>query len=134
MTTSIKEDLAHEPEYAAVSVPSIFDPEISRAAHEAVFPHNSDVYGFINYGSSLKIACEGFDFLECKQTGRAPEECNDEDGPETLILVLKYEKDYLHAGVLEIIWEANLFRTDTRRTCLECAEHLQVVRYSHQVS
>lgn len=127
MTNSLAKQLGYMPDYAAVFLPPVFDSWIQVAAQEAVFPNGSDDAGIINYGSSLNVACEGFDFLEGEHIGRTPEECNDEDGPETMILVLEYEKDYLHAGLLEIYWEWELFPVNSEDICLECGEQSREV-------
>jgi hypothetical protein len=133
MTAMLTRGSAATAEYAAVFVPSIFDGHVQDAAHEAVFPDGSDVYGFINQGPNLKVACEGFGFLECKQIRRRPEECNNDDGLETLILVLEYEEDYLRAGVVEILWEERMFPVNRQKTCVRCGERGSKVCRSIQI-
>jgi hypothetical protein len=133
MTAMLTRGSAATAEYGAAFVPSIFDRHIQDAAHQAVFPDGSDVYGFINQRPNLKVACEGFDFLECKQIGRRPEECNNDDGLETLILVWEYEEDYLHAGLVEIFWEERMFPINRQKTCVRCGERRREVCRSIQI-
>lgn len=126
VNASLTAQLQHVPGYAAVYLPPIFDSDAARVAHDMVFPEDSDPYPASNYGSTMRVACYGFDFLQCKQLGRSPEDCND-DGPETLILVLVYEEDYLHVGLADIYWEYDLITAGSQETCIECGERWREV-------
>lgn len=127
VTDGLIERRGHEPEYAAVFLPSIFDFQFLIAAREAVIPNGGGLDGVIDSGTSLRVACEAFGFLEGNQIGRTPEERNDEDGPQTMILALEYEHDYLHAELREIIWESERFPIVSKRTCLDCGERYREV-------
>jgi hypothetical protein len=119
--------LGHSLYYAAVMLPPFFDGDTQLVAEQAFLPVSSG-YGILKSASFRRIASGGFGFFECKHIGRQPEECNGDDGPETMIFQLQYEKDYLHIALQSIAWEWEGFYTHDEETCFECGEQFQKVR------
>jgi hypothetical protein len=126
VTTGLTEIWGLYPDYAAVFLPPIFDSDVQRSVRDLAISRED--IAIINYGSSMKVACRGFDFFSGKHVRRTLEERDDHEGPETVFLVLDYQRDYLHCGLLGIWWESEFFYTEVEDTCLECGEKFREVR------
>lgn len=105
ITHDLRRQFQHDPEYSAIFMPSIFDYKSHQAALFAMF---TDVEYAYRTGSARTAACYGFGFLDGKNLGRPIEECN-EDGPQNLILLLEYEKEYLFAWLLDVAFELGTY-------------------------
>jgi hypothetical protein len=104
VTTRLSGESPNTPEYGSVFLPSIFDMEVQRAAHEATF-QDGDKYGLFNYGPSLRMICHGFNLPKCSLVEQIPYGvCNETDYPETVIFTLECQKDYLHVGLFLTVW------------------------------
>jgi hypothetical protein len=123
--TSLKKRLGHDPMYATLFIPSIFNDETREAAVEAIFPVNLLKLA-TKYGATQVAAGHAYDFLGCKRLNRALEECND-DGPPSLVLLLEYEKDYMCAFVKEVAFWLGTCLVASKEICVECGERYRDV-------
>jgi hypothetical protein len=129
VTTRLSGESPHTPGYGSVFLPSIFDMEVQRAAHEATF-QDGDKYGLFNYGPSLRTICHGFNLPKCSLVEQIPYGvCNETDYPETVIFTLEYQKDCLHVGFFLTVWEHDLFASMAEETCLICGERYIQVKH-----
>jgi len=107
VTETLTQQLGHAPYYSAVIVPSVFVSSVHFAANKALWDREEGRE--LNRGSSCRIACYGLGFLEGKHVNRAPKERSDNAPPETLILVLEYEEEYMHAALEIIFWDFKVY-------------------------
>jgi hypothetical protein len=128
ITTSLTKRESHKPIFATLFLPSIFDHDIRDVATDVVF-EGAYLQQAAFVGSTQIAACNAYPFLKGKHIGRAPEECNDH-GPETLILLLEYEKDYLYAWVKDVAFELGTYPVTNSRICKECGERFREVRHT----
>lgn len=126
VTNTLLSSSGHAPEYATVFIPSIFNSDVHQAALQALVADGENANDLFNFGPFHKACSHAFDFLDGKQIGRTVEERND-DSILTIILVLEYEKEYLHIGTTEIVWERESFAHDRAEICLECGEQYRKV-------
>lgn len=130
VTADLTRQLAREPEYVVVTLPSLLEQQDIIAAGEAVFPAGSAPRGLLYQGSSLRVACGAFGFLQGKHIKRALADRDDDNGPETMVLALEYEKGYLHAGLVAIYWEYELFPVYHKKICFACGGQSREVCHS----
>jgi len=123
ITTDLNEQLEYEPTYATLFMPSVFHDDIIAAAGEAVFGRTS-LERPIKYGPSHGATCHAYDFLGCKHLNRAPGECN-WDGPENLVLLLEYEKDYLYAFLKAVGFHLGTYSVTAQEICKGCGERFR---------
>jgi hypothetical protein len=128
ITTSLTKREGHKPIYATLFLPSIFDHDIRDVAKDVVF-EGAYLQRAAFVGSSQIAACNAYPFLEGKHIGRAPEECNDH-GPENLILLLEYGKDYLYAWVKDVAFELGTYPVTNSRICKDCGEKYREVKHT----
>jgi hypothetical protein len=127
ITTSVIESLSsrlgHQPDFASLFLPSIFDYDVRNAASAALFAGTKQT---TKLGPSRQATCHGYGFLQGKNLGRAPEEYSDE-GPESLIFVLEYEKEYekeyLYAWLMEAEYELGTYYVHQDKICIDCGEN-----------
>lgn len=127
ITEGLSERLGHPPEYKALFVPSIFRPNTRDAAAEGVLGEDHDEQAF-RQGWAREATCPGYEFLECRNLDRVPEECA-EDGPVNLVVVIEYEKDYLYAWLMEVEFELETYPPIYSKFCKECGE--RYLKVSH---
>jgi hypothetical protein len=125
ITASLKKRLGHDPTYATLFIPSIFDDEARDAAVEAVLSANH-LETATKFGTTQVAAGHAYDFLGCKHHNRAPEKCNI-DGPVSLVLLLEYEKNYLYAFIKEVAFWLGTLPEAGREICVECGERYRDV-------
>jgi hypothetical protein len=128
ITTSLTKREGHKPIYASLFLPSIFDHDIRGVATDVVF-EGAYLQRAAFVGSSQIAACNAYPFLKGKRIGRAPDECNDH-GPENLILLLEYEKDYLYAWVKDVSFDLGTYPVTNQKICMECGEKFREVRHT----
>lgn len=118
--------LSYTPEFASLSLPSLFAWPVRKAALEALSPDETEQYGHFYSWQNIKIACEAFKFHQCKDISRQSKECHDR-GPVTMIFVLEYEDGYIHAALLEMGWDWEEFTIMEEKTCVGCGEKMRQV-------
>tara|TARA_R110002003_G_scaffold124_3_gene11221 strand:- start:59924 stop:60631 length:708 start_codon:yes stop_codon:yes gene_type:complete len=125
VTEKLSEQVGHAPEYAALFLPSIFDSNTQNAASDAI--HGIPEYA-TKTAPSRQAACYGYGFLEGRNLGRPQDECTGY-GPESLVLLLEYEQEYIYAWLLEVTFELGTYYVNTEKICKGCGEiHQEVSR------
>jgi hypothetical protein len=122
---ALRKQLRHAPEYAVIFLPSIFDHRAIIAADEAIL---QDPMYATKVGLFREAALWWYGFLDCKNLGRAPDECND-DGPRNTILLFEYEEDYLYIWVLAVDFELGLYDVSDHHICKDCGEKYRKVSF-----
>ncbi|KAF2123917.1 hypothetical protein P153DRAFT_303421 [Dothidotthia symphoricarpi CBS 119687] len=123
VTKSLSSQLGHKPEYSTLFLPSVFDRDTLYAATEAVFPDDS-LERPLKIGLTREAACYGYGFFEGKHLGLPLEESND-DGPESLIVVLEYEDAYLYAWFVQVAFDFGTFYVSQQEICKDCGERFR---------
>jgi hypothetical protein len=130
VTEKLSEQVGHAPEYAALFLPSIFDSNTQNVASDAIL-------GIPEYATktapSRQAACYGYGFLEGRNLGRPQDECTGY-GPESLVLLLEYEQEYIYAWLLEVTFELGTYYVNTEKICKGCGERHQEVSRSAGLS
>jgi hypothetical protein len=121
---NLRELLGHEPHFTSSFYSSGFGQNVQSVVREAMF---DNLQHTIKDGPSHQATCNGYRFLEGKNLGRAPEDCNDE-ASENFILVLEYEQEYLYLLFKELSFEVGTHYTHHKRLCIECGEDSRKVR------
>jgi hypothetical protein len=125
ITNSLNNQLGHRPEYATVFLPAIFDSETILAAKAAIY--SNDTYS--TYAAWSRIAaCYGYGFLEGKDLGRPLSECH-EDGPESLVLLFEYQKEYLYVWLMWVTFELGVHSVNKEQFCRDCGEDYREVTF-----
>lgn len=117
---SLRKRLGHEPEYAALLVPSTFRASLRDAAVEGVLVHE-DAQRAFRQGWAREATCPGYGFLDGKNLGRRSEDCT-EDGPVNLVVVLEYEKEYLHTWLMKVEFELETYPPIHSKFSRDCGE------------
>jgi hypothetical protein len=132
ITEALTKRLGEAPEYSALYAPSVFDYTTRLAASEVVF---QDVEYINTYTrtSPVRAACWPYHFLDGKNLGREPHECND-DGPENFIIFLEYEEEYMYAWLKLVEYELGVYQGMYSKICKGCGEKHREVRFSFQHS
>jgi hypothetical protein len=123
ITESLNIQLGHQPEYATVFLPAVFDTKTILAAKDAIYSNGT--YGTM-VAISRKAACYGYGFLEGKNLGRPISECN-EDGPESLVLLFDYQKEYLYVWLMWVTFELGVYSANKEEFCRQCGEEQREV-------
>jgi hypothetical protein len=123
VTESLSEQLGHDPEFSSLFIPSVFQYKVRNAAVDAIF---LDADRSTKAGLARQAACYGFGFLDCKNLGRTLKECN-EDSPESSIVVLEYEKEYLYAFFMEVGFDLGTYYVHLKKFCKDCGEEYRQV-------
>jgi hypothetical protein len=123
---ALRKQLGRAPDYAVIFLPSIFDYKAIIAADEAIL--QTPTYA-TKVGLFREAALWWYGFLDCKNLGRAPHECND-DGPRNSILLFEYEEDYLYIWVLAVDFELGLYDVSDDHICKDCGENYRKVSFS----
>ncbi|KAF2829667.1 hypothetical protein CC86DRAFT_367624 [Ophiobolus disseminans] len=123
VTLSLTKYLGHEPTYATLFIPSVFNVDLRTAAIDAVFGEDH-LKRPTKYGTTDDAACHAYDFFACKHLNRAPSECN-WNGPENLILHLVYEQDYLYAFFKEVAFHLKTYPVGKKEICKRCGERFR---------
>lgn len=124
LTEQLREQLGYTPEYTAFFFPSVFRPAIRHTAIAGLLgglPNRP-----VKDGRASQAVGLAYGFLEGRNLGRDLEQCNDE-GPLNLILVLEYERNYLYAWLLEVVFEFGFCAAEQDRFCKECGETFREV-------
>jgi hypothetical protein len=66
-------------------------------------------------------ACWAYGFIEGKNLGRPLKECT-ERGPDSFVLVLVFEAEYMHAWLMDVAFELGTYSHDEEKFCRECGE------------
>jgi hypothetical protein len=122
VTDTLKQTLGHVPKYSTFFLPSVFEDRLRNAAADAFSLDASRQPAM--HGQSQLAACHAFDFLGGRYLGRASTELNDE-GPENLLLLLEYEKDYLYVWLKEVAFHLGTYPVDSQKICKECGERFR---------
>jgi hypothetical protein len=128
ITESFRQRLGHNPEYASLFLPSIFNIPTTIAAREVIFENTTYT---TKSGGHRVAACWPYDFLKGKNVGRPAHECND-DGPNNLIFVLEYEEEYMYAWLFFVEYELGVYQTWHTGFCKDCGEKHRQVRFDSQ--
>jgi hypothetical protein len=118
VTKSLRKQLGHEPEFSTVFLPSVFDGNVIAAAAGILFPKTERI---TKAGPTQQAACLGFRFLEGMNLGRPIEDCNS-DGPESFVLLLEYENEYLYASFMSVAFELGTYYVRHKQLCKDCGE------------
>jgi hypothetical protein len=123
VTENLRKQFGYEPEFSTVFLPSIFSDNVIAAAAGTLFPKTERI---TKAGPTQQAACLGFGFLDGKNLGRPIEDCNS-DGPESFVLLLEYENEYLYASFMSVVFELGTYYVRHKQLCKDCGEG------SHQV-
>jgi hypothetical protein len=125
VTHNLHNRLGLKPTYASLFLPSIFHSNVISAASTAILPAWEEGIETM-HGPHRRAALYDYHFLEGKHIGPAPEECDDYC-PESLVLLLEYEKEYLYVWLIVVDPELNVYYTQAKEVCVECGEGLRKV-------
>lgn len=77
----------------------------------------------------MQVACQAYEFLEGKNLNRTAKECTGKhDEPESYVLVLEYEEEYLFAWVVNVDFElGGGYYSDEREMSRGCGAGKRVV-------
>lgn len=120
VTHNLHNKLGLKPIYASLYLSSIFHSNVVSAAADAILPAWEEGIE-TRYGTHRGAALYDYHFLEGKHIRPAPEEC---DGycPESLVLLLEYEEEYLYVWLIVVDPEINSYFTQAKEICVECGE------------
>jgi hypothetical protein len=131
LTEHLRNKLGHTPEFAALFFPSVFNFSTRTAAVEGVLGEHFDRP--MKDGPAWQATCDGYGFLQGKNLGRDPQECNDE-GPPNFVIVLEYEEDFLYTWLLDVAFGLGVFYPEQQQYCKECGAKTWEVRVQHMVA
>jgi hypothetical protein len=120
ITEALTKRLGEAPEYSALYAPSVFDYTTRLAASEVVF-QDAEYINTHTRTSPARAACWPYHFLDGKNLGRGPHECND-DGPENFIIFLEYEEEYMYAWLKLVEYELGVYQGTYSEICKDCGE------------
>jgi hypothetical protein len=123
VTEALRKQIGHAPAYAVIFLPSIFDYRALIAADDAILPNPQYA---TRVGLFREAAPWWYGFLDGKNLGRAPHECND-DGPYNTVLLFEYEQDYLYIWQLAVDFDMGVYRVDDEHFCRDCGEKYRKV-------
>lgn len=130
LTERLRNELGHEPEYVALFFPSVFSFSARTAAVDGVLGDHYDRP--MKDGPAWQATCEAYGFLQGKNLGRDPDECNDE-GPPNFVIVLEYEENFLYAWLLDVAFGLEVCYPEQSRFCKECGAKSREVSINHIV-
>lgn len=121
----LQSQLGLKPTYASLFLPSIFHNSVISAAATAILPAYEENIN-TRHGPHRLAALYGFHFLEGKNIGRAPDECDDYC-PEIIVLLLEYERDYVYAWLMIVDVELGVYYPQAKKLRVECGERYREV-------
>lgn len=121
---NLAHQLGHAPEFSAISLPSIFQ---QRSRQNVTYTIFDDAHYMWKTSLNSNVVCWPYGFLQCRNLEREYYECH-EEGPESYVLVLEYEKEYLHASLVDVDFEVGVYSSNRERVCGECGEGNRDVR------
>lgn len=115
---SVTRHLPPESKYFGAYIPSMIPLVTIETGSNPLFPEDELPSGG---GYSWRAAEYAYEFLQCKNLDRNPEEC-DEEGPMSMFIYLEYEKDSLYAWLMFVDWDLGGYNALHKQLCRECGE------------
>jgi hypothetical protein len=126
ITEALENQIGHVPEFSALILPAVLRRPAWNAASTVVF---RDAAYIKKVSLTRDAACWAHGFLDDRNLGRMAEEYT-ERGPDSFVLVLEFQAEYMHAWLMDVAFELGTYSHDEETFCRECGENYRVVSMS----